>query len=151
MEYEYSFKISTLDEYLNIIKEKYKYVNSYDEKRIIYRKKDIIGRITYRNNCMYLDFKENKISSNDLIIRKESKSIKIDNLDNCENILNFLGFVKDNSIFRKRTIYEGDNIKFEIDEYYEPEVAFVLSFEGKKEVCDKVYKSFLKLNRKYKK
>lgn len=151
MEYEYSFKISKLDEYLNIIKEKYKYVNSYDEKRIIYRKKDIIGRITYRNNCMYLDFKENKISSNDLIVRKESKSIKIDNLDNCENILNFLGFVKDNSIFRKRTIYEGDNIKFEIDEYYEPEVAFVLSFEGKKEVCDKEYKSFLKLNRKYKK
>ena len=48
MEYEYSFKISKLDEYLNIIKEKYKYVNSYDEKRIIYRKKDIIGRVGIR-------------------------------------------------------------------------------------------------------
>lgn len=142
MEYEYSFKISKLDEYLNIIKEKYKYVNSYDEKRIIYRKKDIIGRITYRNNCMYLDFKENKISSNDLIIRKESKSIKIDNLDNCENILNFLGFVKDNSIYRKRTIYEGDNIKFEIDEYYDLKLHLYLVLKEKKKFVIKFIKVF---------
>lgn len=150
MEYEYSFKVTKLDKYLDIIKNKYKYVNSYDEKRIIYRKDDTIGRITYKEGCVYLDFKENKLSDNDLIIRKETKSIKFDNVDNCENILEFLGYYKDNSIYRKRTIYQGENIKFEIDEYYEPECVLVLSFEGKKETCDKVYKDFEKLNKKYK-
>lgn len=37
-----------------------------------------------------------------------------------------------------------------IDEYFEPESALVLSFEGEKEICDKVYMEFEKLNDKYK-
>ena len=153
MEYEYSFKVSKLDKYLDIIKSRYKYINTYNEKRVIYRKNDsndTIARITYKDNCMYLDFKENKIGNNDLTVRKETKSIVFDNFDNCENILEFLGYYRDNSIYRKRTIYQGDEIKFEIDEYYEPENVLVLSFEGKKEICNKVYKDFEKLNKKYK-
>ena len=56
----------------------------------------------------------------------------VDNIENCENILDFLGYTKDNSLYRKRTIYRGLGIKFEIDEYFEPESALVLSFEGEK-------------------
>ena len=99
---------------------------------------------------MTLDFKENKMSNEDLIIRKESKSIKFDNLENCEDILDFLGYKKDNSMIRYRSIYTGDKIKFEIDEYLEPEKAFVVSFEGDKAICDKVNEELQDLNTKYK-
>lgn len=150
MEYEYSFKVKNLEEYLKIIKEKYDFIESYDEKRVIYRKDDTIGRITYINNDMYLDFKENKLSNEDLIVRKESEKIKFDNLDNCESILSFLGYKKDNTLERTRTIYKGNKVKFEIDEYRQPEVCNVLSFEGDKTICDAIYKDFEGLNKKYK-
>ena len=49
-------------------------------------------------------------------------------------------------MYRKRTIYEGNNIKFEIDEYIEPEKAYVVSFEGNKDICDKVNNDLKALN-----
>ena len=151
MEYEYSYKVSNLKEYIDYIEKNYTFKSSNKEKRVIYRNdNNTNARITYINNEMYLDFKENKLSGDDLIERKESKSIKFDNLENCEDILHFLGYKKDNSMVRTRTIYEGENIKFEIDEYTEPIEAFVLSFEGEKSICDKVNDDFKELNKKYK-
>lgn len=150
MEYEYSYKVEDLKEYLEYIESNYKFEDKYKEKRVIYRNGDTIARITYKKDIMTLDFKENKISNDDLIIRKESKSIKFDNLDNCEDILSFLGYKKDNSMLRYRSIYKGKNIKFEIDEYIEPEKAYVVSFEGDKDICDKVNEYFKPLNEKYK-
>ena len=82
--------------------------------------------------------------------RKESKKIKYDSIENCEDILAFLNYKKDNSMVRNRSIYEGKNITFEIDEYLEPEKAYVVSFEGDKTTCDKVNKQFTELNKKYK-
>lgn len=150
MEYEYSYKVEDLKEYLEYIESNYTFEDKYKEKRVIYRNRDTIARITYKKDIMTLDFKENKISNDDLIIRKESKSIKFDNLDNCEDILSFLGYKKDNSMLRYRSIYKGKNIKFEIDEYIEPEKAYVVSFEGDKDICDKVNEYFKPLNEKYK-
>ena len=151
MEYEYCYKVSDLKEYLEYIKN-YDFKETYKENRVIYRNNEnnTISRITYKNDLMFLDFKENKISDNDLIERKESKTIKFDDLENCEDILNFLNYKKDNTIIRNRSIYQGDKIKFEIDEYLEPEKAFVLSFEGDKNTCDFVNKELEKLNKKYK-
>jgi len=149
MEYEYCYKVKNLKEYLKYIKDKYTFIEEYEEQRVIYRNNDTIARITYKNDDMYLDFKENKISNDDLTIRKESKTIKFDNLDNCEDILSFLNYKKDNSMKRKRTIYKGDNVKFEIDEYIEPEKAYVVSFEGDKKICDKINEDFKDLNKKY--
>ena len=152
MEYEYCYKVSDLKEYLEYIKKNYEFKESYKEKRVIYRNREnnTIARITYKNDLMFLDFKENKISKDDLIERKESKTIKFDNIENCEDILNFLNYKKDNTIIRNRSIYQGDKIKFEIDEYLEPEKTFVLSFEGDKNTCDFVNKELEKLNKKYK-
>lgn len=150
MEYEYSYKVEDLKEYLEYIESNYTFEDKYKEKRVIYRNRDTIARITYKKDIMTLDFKENKISNDDLIIRKESKSIKFDNLDNCEDILSFLGYKKDNSMLRYRSIYKGKNIKFEIDEYIEPEKAYVVSFEGDKDISDKVNEYFKPLNEKYK-
>ena len=151
MEYEYCYKVKDLKEYLDYIESNYTFVERYKEKRVIYRhENNTIARITYKNDSMTLDFKENKISSDDLIVRKESKTIKFDNLENCEDILSFLGYKKDNSMTRERSIYTGENIKFEIDEYIEPESAYVVSFEGDKDTCDSVNKEFELLNKIYK-
>ena len=150
MEYEYCYKVSNLEEYLEYIEKNYKFKEKYKEKRVIYRNKKTIARVTYKNKDMYLDFKESKISDTDLNIRKETKKIKFDNIENCEDILAFLNYKKDNSMVRNRSIYEGKNITFEIDEYLEPEKAYVVSFEGDKKTCDKVNKHFTELNKKYK-
>lgn len=138
MEYEYSYKVDSLDKYIDYLDNNYRFIEKYKETRVIYRNNGNMARITTRNNNYYLDFKEDKLSSDDLIVRKESKTIKFDNLDNCECILEFLNYKKDNSLTRYRTIYEGNNIKFEIDEYIEPEKSFVVSFEGDKDICDRV-------------
>ena len=149
MEYEYCYKVSNLDEYLKYIESKYEFIEKQEEKRVIYRNKDKIARITYKNKKKYLDFKENKISKTNLTIRKESKTIQFNNLKNCEDILSFLNYKKDNSMKRIRSIYKGTNVKFEIDEYIEPEKAYVVSFEGDLEKCKKIDKELIKLNKKY--
>nr|MCR5483033.1 hypothetical protein [Bacilli bacterium] len=101
MEYEYCYKVDCLKEYINYLNENYKYVDSYEERRTIYRNSNNTNaRITLMKGIYTLDFKENKISNDDLIVRKESKSITFDNLDNCEDILSFLDYKKDNSMYR---------------------------------------------------
>ena len=37
MEYEYCYKVDDLKEYINYLNENYKYINSYEERRTIYR------------------------------------------------------------------------------------------------------------------
>ena len=140
MEYEYSFKVNDYSQYINYcVSNNYSNLGTYKQKRIIYRnKKGLIGRITISNDSLFLDFKEDNLFNNDLSIRKESLPIKIDNISNCENILNFLGFNKDNTLIRERYIYSKDNVKFEIDNYFETN-EFVISIEGIKNNVDKVY------------
>ncbi len=150
MEYEYSYKVNDLKEYLNYLDSNYKFVEKYKEKRVIYRCNDLIARVTHKKNILTLSFKENKITNDDLNIRRESKEMIFENIDNCENILSFLGFKKDNTLVRYRSIYKGKNITFEIDEYVKPEVCYVVSFEGEKKTCDKVNLLLKDLNKKYK-
>ncbi len=141
MEYEYSYTVDSLDKVLEYLNKNYKFIERYKEQRVIYRNSNhTMARITYKNEEMFLDFKDDKLSDKELIERKESKSIKVDDLESVEDILSFLEYKKDNSMTRYRSIYEGDNIKFEIDEYLEPKEAYVVSFEGNKDICDKVNK-----------
>ena len=145
MEYEYSYRVKDLAPYLKEIEKNFKFIEKVSEKRTIYRTDESIARITYRNDEMLLDFKENKVMVNGSIERKETRAIRFDNLENCEEILRFLNYTKDATVVRNRSVYEGNNIKFEIDEYFEPEKANVVSFEGDKETCDKYNIDFLKL------
>lgn len=149
MECEYCYKVKNLDKYIEYIEKNYKFIAKYEEKRVIYRNGNNIARITFKNKNKYLDFKENKINKEPLTIRKESKTIKFNNLKNCEDILCFLNYVKDNSMKRIRSIYQNDQIKFEIDEYIEPEKAYIISFEGDLNECEKVDKELKILNEKY--
>lgn len=155
MEYEYSFVVSDLSEYINYCgRHNYALEGHKRQLRTIYVNNDIIARITQNifenKNVNVLDFKENKMGDSDLIIRQESKSIVFDNVDSCENILNFLGYKKDQTLDRIRTIYVKGNVKFEIDEYVLPYKAFVVAVEGEKDAVDEVYKSLSDLNAKYK-
>ncbi len=146
MEYEYSYTVDDLSKVLDYLDNNYKFIEKYKEQRVIYRNSNhTMARITYKNNEMFLVFKEDKLSDKELIERKESKSIKIDDLESAENILSFLDYKKDNSMIRYRSIYEGNNIKFEIDEYLEPKKAYVISFEGDKDICDKVNETIKEL------
>ena len=70
MEYEYSYKVDDLKEFLDYINSNYEFIKKYKEKRVIYRNNDTIARITFIDDDMYLDFKENKISDDPLIVRK---------------------------------------------------------------------------------
>ena len=151
MEYEYSYKVTDLTEYENLVKSKYEFKDEYVEKRIIYRNRanKTIARISIINEQMYLDFKEDQVYDNGSITRNESKQIKVDNLDACEDILSFLHYEKDNTLLRTRSIYESENIKFEIDKYIEPNTVYVFSFEGDKNTCDTFNEQIKELNEKY--
>lgn len=155
MEYEYSFKVSDINEYINYC-ENNNYVLKSNTRQIrtIYRNNGLIARITQdinKDTITYsLDFKEDKLDNNDLIIRKESKKIIFDNIDNCEDILNFLGYIKDNVLDRMRQVYEQDDVIFEIDSYSKPSKTFVVAIEGAKSKVDIIYKELENFNKNYK-
>lgn len=155
MEYEYSFNVKDIRGYVDYCKEhSYELMSDTRQIRTIYRNNGLMARITQdiaHNKKIYtLDFKEDKLNNNDLIIRKESKKIVFDNISNCENILEFLEYKKDNTLDRTRYVYEKGNVEFEIDIYSKPTKTFVVAIEGKKNEVDKVFSDLEDLNKLYK-
>lgn len=146
VEYEYSKKVDSLDKYI-----KYCEANSFilsgkvNQIRTIYRKDDsTMARITInktnKTTTYELDFKEDKLSSGELIARKETLSLMFEDMVAIKSILDFLGYREDNTLIRNRYIYEKDGVKFELDEYIEPEKCNVVSLEGNKEKADAIWK-----------
>ena len=86
-----------------------------------------------------LDFKDDIMTDEVLIERRESQSIEFTDEEAVESILNFLEYKKDNTLIRKRYVYKKGNVKFELDDYDAPEKAFVVAIEGEKSEVDKVY------------
>lgn len=152
MEYEYSFKVDSIDKYIEYCnKNNYKLVCCTNQIRTLYKNNGLMARITENTTndkkILILDFKEDKMSDNDLSIRKESKEIIFDNLDNCTNILEFLDYKKDKVLNRIRYKYVNDekNVIFEIDEYIEPDKQLVVAIEGNKDNVDRVYSELKKM------
>ena len=141
MEYEYSFKVSSLDNYIKYCENNdYKKLSDTYEKVIIFRNiNKTIARLTFHNKNIYLDFKEDKLSAEALIERKETPKVVIDNYDSILKILEFLGYKEDNVIERNRIEYKKDSVIFELDSYIKPETLCVVSLEGNKNITDKVY------------
>lgn len=120
MEYEYSFKVETIQEYVNYcIENSYKLIENNNQIRTIYRKNNgTIARITINDeNEIFLDFKEDKLTEEPLIQRKETPMLKIDKLSDALEILDFLEYKKDNILDRTRQVFEKDGVKFEINSY----------------------------------
>lgn len=145
-EYEYSKKVENLTYYFNYCKNNgYLLVEKSTQIRTIYRNNNkTMARITInkigRKTIKKLDFKEDKLTNEELIERKESLPIVFTDDKAVHSILDFLEYKKDNSMNRVRYTYEKKDSTFEFDEYIEPEKVCVVSLEGKKEVVDLIWK-----------
>ena len=120
MEYEYSFKVLDLTPYHKYCKENdYELLEVTNQSRTLYRHiNKTMARITIKecNNTIIktLDFKEDKLSSDVLIERKESEAITFTDDAAVDSILEFLEYKKDNTLIRKRYVYKLADIKLEI-------------------------------------
>jgi adenylate cyclase class IV len=145
MEYEYSFEVDSFNKYVDYCRRhKYTLVEQAKETRIIFRKENkTMARITIKEDgngvTKFLDFKEDKLSDDVLIERRESKKLAFENDDEVLYILDFLGYKEDNQLIRNRTIYTKKGVKFELDEYIEPTKTMVVAIEGNKKEVDIVY------------
>lgn len=140
MEYEYSFKVTSLSKYISYcINNNYEKLEESAEIRTLYFNKNKRARLTTKSNITYLDFKEDLKTSNTLKVSKETIPLKVDNIDSVNSILEFLEYKKDHTIKRKRAVYKKNNVIFELDSYTEP-IMLVVAIEGLKEEVDLVYK-----------
>ncbi len=150
-EHEYSFEVKDLSPYINYCEENnYNFVSRNKQTRIIYRKENkTMARLTINESdgkvVKELDFKEDKLSSNILIERKESLALSYTNDEAVESILDFLDYKKDNTLIRTRIVYKKDGVKFEFDIYEEPRQTCVVALEGDEEKTDAVYNEISKL------
>lgn len=155
MEYEYSFRVSNIKEYIAYcVANDYLLTNDIRQTRIIFRNDNgKMARITIedgKQTMILLDFKEDKMSDEDLNIRRESPTIEIKDIDSIKSILDFLNYKEDNTLIRKRQIYEKENVSFEIDTYEKPFMSYVVAIEGEKSQTDLVYCELKDINKIYK-
>ena len=150
-EYEYSFKVKNIKPYIDYCENNnYELVEENKQVRTLYKKEDkTMARITSKekdgNIKLFLDFKEDLLSDEDLIESKESKALEFSDLDSVESILDFLEYKKDIELFRTRIFYKKNKVIFELDSYEFPEKMYVVAVEGDKEEVDKVYEEIKKL------
>lgn len=136
-EREYSFKVESVKKYIDcLIKLNFNIVADSKQIRTIYKNNNnIMARITenfYSNNKkeIVFDFKEDKLTKDVLIERKESLPIIIDNVDTALSVIDILGFKKTVSLHRQRKVFSKNDVICEIDLYESPNEEFIVSIEG---------------------
>lgn len=147
MEYEYSFKVDSLDEYKKYCEEN-GYVKrlEYDQVRELFTSDNkVLARITTtktgENTDVFLDFKDDDDSDKVYKESRETIPLKVtdENRGAIDSILNILGYKKKKHLVRKRYIYKKGKVKFEMDDYTKPEIMHVVAIEGDKDEVTKVY------------
>lgn len=143
-EYEYSKEVNDLKEYIDYCENNGFILESkVRQKRIIYRNNGIMARITVNDIdgkvIKELDFKEDKIRENELVVRKESLPITFTDDKIVFSILDILGYVEDNTLIRTRYNYVKDDVKFELDEYESPTKKYVAAIEGNNQKVDAIW------------
>ncbi len=146
-EYEYNFKVKSIEPFINFCKQ-----NGYKEKqistqnRVVYEnknKKTMLARITtdIKNNkkTTVLDFKNVDNKNRNFKISNESLPIKVTskNKKAIMSILQTLEFEEVANNFRTRYVYEKNNVEFEIDDYTRPQMKIV-AIEGDRNEVEKV-------------
>lgn len=148
IEQEYSFKVTNINPFLKYCKENnFKKIEKTEQVRILYKKPDkTMLRLTIKKCGKKLvkemDFKQDKLSSNVFIERKESLPIIYNDDEAVYSIIEFLGYKKDIELKRTRYVYCKDDIKIEIDEYVSPDKMFVVAIEGNTKKTELVYTEF---------
>lgn len=157
IEYEHSFKVMNIAPFIDYCESKeFVREKKVSQTRVLYTNDDkVLARITTDElegiETKYLDFKEENQSDEILKISEETSTLKIDNNSKefVESVLDFFKFKQSKELKRIRYIYKRDNVKFEIDEYLQPEMK-VVAIEGEKSEVDEVYKEIEELYKKYK-
>lgn len=146
-EYEYSFIVNDITPYVIYCKNNgYELEKSnYQIRELFKHENKILARITTeienkKRTCV-LDFKDDNDTNKLVKESREILPIKIsrDNRKAIDSMLEILGYCKDKTLKRKRVVYKKDEVKFEIDEYLEPDKCYVVAIEGEKEGVDRVY------------
>lgn len=144
-EYEYSKNVKSIKKYIDYCENNgFKLEEKVTQTRTLYRKNDgTMARITKSESNgiirKELDFKEDKLTSEELTIRKESLPLMYTDDKAVLSILDFLCYTKDNTLERTRYTYVKENAKFELDEYVKPKKTFIVSLEGEKNIVDKIW------------
>ena len=147
MEYEYSFKVDSLDEYKEYCEENgYEKRLEYDQVRELFTSDNkVLARITTtktgENTDVFLDFKDDDDSDKVYKESRETIPLKVtdENRGAIDSILNILGYKKKKHLVRKRYVYKKGKVKFEMDDYTKPEIMHVVAIEGDKDEVTKVY------------
>lgn len=145
-EYEYSFKVKEIEEFINYCKDNdYVLEDEYEQVRKLYKNGGkIMGRITknsYKNHSVeILNFKDDNLNDSVLKESRESLDLVIDdsNREFVQSLLDILDLPETKVLIRKRFVYTKNNVKFELDNYIEPKMN-VVAIEGLKEEVDVVY------------
>ena len=150
-EYEYSFKVKSLDEFINYCTiNKYRKIEDYKQVRTLYKNgSKVMARITkniYEDKTLeILNFKENNLDDNVLTISNETEDLIItkENRKFVNSLIEILNLDKIKVLKRNRVVYKKGNVKFEIDEYISPKMK-VVAIEGLKKDVDRVYSELYK-------
>ena len=145
-EYEYSSKVKDVKPFIEYCKRNgYKLESEFEQKRVLYKNDSgVLARVTTNNfnngDCkVFLDFKDENESGDTLKVSRESGKIDVtDNMDFTNSMLTMLNFKLHKELKRTRYVYTKENVKFEIDDYKQPEMQ-VVGIEGNKEQVDIVY------------
>lgn len=146
-EYEYSFKVKRIKEYIEYC-EKESFIKEKEVKQtrdLYINSSNILARITISKiddiENIEIDFKESDDTEKILKNTKESAPLKLDreNLKAFYTILDILGYKRIKHLIRTRYVYKKGKVKFEIDKYTSPEKMNVVAIEGEKRQVDKKY------------
>lgn len=145
VEYEFSFKVTNIKPFLKYCKDNgFKKIEKTEQVRTLYKKADktmlrLTAKKCGRKVVKEMDFKQDKLSSDVFIERKESLPIIYNDDEAIYSIIDFLGYKKDIELIRTRYVYEKKDVKFEIDEYVSPDKMLVVAIEGNTKNSSKVY------------
>lgn len=147
-EYEYSFKVKSINPYITYCKDNgYRTVSVIEQNRVVYENKNnknLIARMTtIKKNGKQktvLDFKNVETSQKQLKVSTESIPLNVTsrNKKSIDDMLEILGFYIAANNLRVRYVYQKGKVTFEIDDYIEPKMQ-VVAIEGEKEHVDSVY------------
>ena len=145
VEQEYCFKVTDLKQFIDYCENNgFTLISESEQVRKIYKKSDnTMLRITIDKKgdkiVKTMDFKQDLLSDEPLIERKESLPIEFEDDEAVKSIIDFLNYKESIELKRKRYVYNKDDIKIEMDEYISPEQAYVVAIEGNIEKSEIIY------------
>lgn len=146
VEYEHSFQVNDWEKAIKFCKKNgYALIEDFKQTRKVFSNASskINARLTINEKngktTKFLDFKQNTLNIKKYRGKKESLELPYTDDAAVESILEILKYKLTSVVKRFRKTFEKDDLKFEIDHYFEPYDKFVVAIEGEKEVVEKMF------------